>query len=108
MQVRSAVEHRGVRDGVVAGIADGSINRAPVEGVMGASTHTYGGTRMGDNPKTNVVDRFGFCHDAPNLRSSAAQSWARCIRHPDRNRDPTARRALFRRRDGRRFRLPPE
>ena len=36
-------------------------------GTMGPSTHAYGGTRMGDNPKTNVVDRWGFCHEAPNL-----------------------------------------
>jgi len=44
-----------------------AINRAPLGGVMGASTHAYGGTRMGDDPKTSVVDRFGFCHDVPNL-----------------------------------------
>jgi gluconate 2-dehydrogenase alpha chain len=31
------------------------------------STHTYGGTRMGDNAETNVVDRWGFSHEAPNL-----------------------------------------
>jgi len=40
--------------------------RQPV-GTMGVSTHAYGGTRMGDNPETNVVDRFGFAHEAPNL-----------------------------------------
>jgi gluconate 2-dehydrogenase alpha chain len=34
---------------------------------MGASTHAYGGTRMGDNSETNVTDRWGFCHEAPNL-----------------------------------------
>lgn len=34
---------------------------------MGASTHAYGGTRMGDNPETNVVNRWGFAHDVPNL-----------------------------------------
>ena len=33
----------------------------------GATTHAYGGTRMGDNPDTNVVDRWGFSHEAPNL-----------------------------------------
>jgi gluconate 2-dehydrogenase alpha chain len=33
----------------------------------GLSTHTYGGTRMGDNPETNVVDKWGFSHEAPNL-----------------------------------------
>jgi gluconate 2-dehydrogenase alpha chain len=31
------------------------------------STHTYGGTRMGDNPETSVVDKWGFSHEAPNL-----------------------------------------
>ena len=33
----------------------------------GVSTHAYGGTRMGDNPETNVVNRWGFSHEAPNL-----------------------------------------
>jgi gluconate 2-dehydrogenase alpha chain len=36
-------------------------------GIMGPSTHAYGGTRMGDNRETNVVNRFGFSHDVPNL-----------------------------------------
>ncbi len=36
-------------------------------GTMGPSTHAYGGTRMGDNRDTNVVDRWGFSHEAPNL-----------------------------------------
>jgi gluconate 2-dehydrogenase alpha chain len=36
-------------------------------GTMGVSTHAYGGTRMGDDPETNVVDRFGICHEVPNL-----------------------------------------
>jgi gluconate 2-dehydrogenase alpha chain len=40
--------------------------RAPV-GTMGVSTHAYGGTRMGDDADTNVVDRYGFCHEVPNL-----------------------------------------
>ncbi|MBV9505291.1 MAG: GMC family oxidoreductase [Acidobacteriia bacterium] len=31
------------------------------------STHAYGGTRMGDRPETNVVNRWGFSHEAPNL-----------------------------------------
>ncbi|HVZ21358.1 MAG TPA: GMC family oxidoreductase [Vicinamibacterales bacterium] len=41
---------------------DGDVGTA-----MGVSTHAYGGTRMGDNPETNVVDRWGFSHEAPNL-----------------------------------------
>lgn len=33
----------------------------------GLSTHAFGGTRMGDDPAANVVDRWGFSHEAPNL-----------------------------------------
>ena len=40
--------------------------RGPI-GTMGPTTHAYGGTRMGDNAETNVVDRWGFSHEAPNL-----------------------------------------
>jgi gluconate 2-dehydrogenase alpha chain len=40
--------------------------RNPI-GSMGPTTHGYGGTRMGDNPETNVVDRWGFSHETPNL-----------------------------------------
>ena len=29
-------------------------------GVPSLTTHAYGGTRMGDNLETNVVDRWGF------------------------------------------------
>jgi gluconate 2-dehydrogenase alpha chain len=36
-------------------------------GTMGPSTHAYGGTRMGDNPDTNVVNRWSFSHEVPNL-----------------------------------------
>src|SRR6185295_16424060 len=48
--------------------AAGSIRtmRVPVN-PPGLSTHAYGGTRMGDNRETNVVDRWGFSHEAPNL-----------------------------------------
>ncbi len=43
-----------------------SIERGPA-GTMGPSTHAYGGTRMGDNVETNVVNRWGFAHEVPNL-----------------------------------------
>src|SRR5213593_3245610 len=43
-----------------------AVERGPV-GTMGPSTHAYGGTRMGNNPETNVVDSWGFSHEAPNL-----------------------------------------
>jgi gluconate 2-dehydrogenase alpha chain len=39
----------------------------PIPFPPGVSTHAYGGTRMGDNRETNVVDRWGFSHEAPNL-----------------------------------------
>jgi len=42
------------------------VSRAPI-GPPGVSTHAYGGTRIGDNPETNVLDRWGFSHEAPNL-----------------------------------------
>jgi gluconate 2-dehydrogenase alpha chain len=42
------------------------ILRGPI-GVMGVSTHAYGGTRMGENAETNVVNRWGFSHEVPNL-----------------------------------------
>jgi gluconate 2-dehydrogenase alpha chain len=43
-----------------------AVEKGPT-GTMGPSTHAYGGTRMGDNRETNVVDRFGFSHEVPNL-----------------------------------------
>lgn len=36
-------------------------------GVPALTTHAYGGTRMGDNPETNVVNRWGFSHEISNL-----------------------------------------
>jgi gluconate 2-dehydrogenase alpha chain len=43
------------------------VTRAGLGRTMGVSTHAYGGTRMGDNPETNVVNRFGISHEVPNL-----------------------------------------
>jgi gluconate 2-dehydrogenase alpha chain len=31
------------------------------------TTHAFGGTRMGENPDTSVVDKWGFSHEAPNF-----------------------------------------
>jgi gluconate 2-dehydrogenase alpha chain len=41
--------------------------KANDSGVPAISAHAYGGTRMGDNPETNVVDRWGFSHEVRNL-----------------------------------------
>jgi gluconate 2-dehydrogenase alpha chain len=43
-----------------------AVEKGPT-GIMGPSTHAYGGTRMGDNRSTNVVNRFGFSHEVGNL-----------------------------------------
>ncbi len=43
------------------------IVRDELGGQMGVSTHAYGGTRIGDNPETNVVNRVGLSHEVPNL-----------------------------------------
>jgi gluconate 2-dehydrogenase alpha chain len=43
-----------------------AVEKGPV-GTMLPSTHAFGGTRMGDNRETNVVDRWGFSHEIPNL-----------------------------------------
>jgi len=34
---------------------------------MGLSTHAYGGTRMGDNPRRTLSTAGAFSHEAPNL-----------------------------------------
>ena len=49
-------------------VAAGAVatEKGPI-GTMGPTTHAYGGTRMGDNPDTNVVNRWGFSHETPNL-----------------------------------------
>ena len=41
--------------------------RSGLGNTMGPSTHAYGGTRMGNNSQTNVVDQWGFAHEVPNL-----------------------------------------
>ncbi len=43
------------------------VNRGGLGNTMGVTTHAYGGTRMGNDPETNVVDRWGFSHEAGNL-----------------------------------------
>ena len=43
------------------------VTRSGLGRTMGVTTHAYGGTRMGDNPESNVVDRFGVSHEVPNL-----------------------------------------
>ncbi len=44
-----------------------AVSKTGLGNAMGATTHAYGGTRMGDNSETNVVDRWGFSYEVPNL-----------------------------------------
>jgi gluconate 2-dehydrogenase alpha chain len=37
------------------------------DNVQNVAAHAYGGTRMGHDPATNVVDQWGFSHEVPNL-----------------------------------------
>jgi gluconate 2-dehydrogenase alpha chain len=39
------------------------------------NSHAYGGTRMGDDPATSVVDKYGLSHEAPNLMVLGASNW---------------------------------
>jgi gluconate 2-dehydrogenase alpha chain len=43
------------------------VSKRPLPDGVGVSQHAYGGTRMGDDPDTNVVDRWGFSHEVSNL-----------------------------------------
>jgi gluconate 2-dehydrogenase alpha chain len=36
-------------------------------GIFLDGRHPAGGTRMGDDPESAVVDRYGFAHEVPNL-----------------------------------------
>jgi gluconate 2-dehydrogenase alpha chain len=58
-----------------------AIQRAPVGGAMNATTHACGGTRMGNNPGTSVVDRFGISHEVPNLGILGGSVMGSCSAH---------------------------
>jgi gluconate 2-dehydrogenase alpha chain len=38
-------------------------------------SHAYGGTRMGEDPATSVVDKYGLAHEAPNLAVLGASTF---------------------------------
>ena len=50
--------------GAIEVIGNGAIQAGAA---MGNSTHAYGGTRMGKNPETNVLNEWGMAHEVPNL-----------------------------------------
>jgi gluconate 2-dehydrogenase alpha chain len=47
--------------------AAGAANTWAIDHIRLESRHPFGGTRMGHDPATSVVDRFGFSHEVPNL-----------------------------------------
>ena len=47
---------------------------------LGSVTHEAGGCRMGDDPKTAVLDRWNRCHDIKNLLVVDASCF---VTHPE-------------------------
>ena len=47
---------------------------------LGSVTHEAGGTRMGDDPKTSVLDKWNRCHDVKNVVVADAASF---VTHPE-------------------------
>jgi gluconate 2-dehydrogenase alpha chain len=43
-----------------------------------AATHAFGGTRMGNDPATSVVDKWGFAHESPNLAVVSGSTFPTC------------------------------
>jgi gluconate 2-dehydrogenase alpha chain len=39
----------------------------PIDLPLPINSHAYGGTRMGDDPATSVVNKYGLAHEASNL-----------------------------------------
>ena len=48
------------------------------------NTHAFGGTRMGDDPNINVVNRWGMSHEVPNLGILGGSTFPSCA-----GRNPT-------------------
>jgi len=47
----------------------------PDPAVIPINSHAYGGTRMGDDPSTSVVDKYGISHEASNLMVLGGSNW---------------------------------
>jgi gluconate 2-dehydrogenase alpha chain len=45
----------------------GAVETWASDGRLFEGRHAYGGTRMGLDPDTSVVDRYGYAHEVPNL-----------------------------------------
>jgi len=49
--------------------------RSPHRAMSIDATHAYGGTRMGEDPRTSVVDGYGFAHEVPGLVVAGASTF---------------------------------
>jgi gluconate 2-dehydrogenase alpha chain len=58
-----------------AGAAETWVN--PLRAVSLAN-HAYGGCRMGNDPETSVVDKWGMSHEVPNLAVLGASTFVTC------------------------------
>jgi gluconate 2-dehydrogenase alpha chain len=47
----------------------------PDPAIIPINSHAYGGTRMGDDPATSVVNKYGLSHEASNLMVLGASDW---------------------------------
>lgn len=58
---------KGLVNGTMFGLLKGRVLRSDSGFLPGASVHEVGGARMGDDPKTSVLNRFNQCWDSPNV-----------------------------------------
>lgn len=47
----------------------------PEPATIPINSHAYGGTRMGDDEATSVVNKYGLSHEAPNLMVLGGSNW---------------------------------
>jgi choline dehydrogenase-like flavoprotein len=57
----------GLVSGTLFRLLKGRVLREDGAFIPGSSIHEVGGARMGDDPKTSVLNRFNQCWDSPNV-----------------------------------------
>jgi len=62
-------------------------------GPLGSVTHEAGGTRMGNDPRTSVVDKWNRCHDVNNLLVVDAACF---VTHPEKQTTHTIMSLCYR------------
>lgn len=58
--------------------AAGAIETVVGPMIRASGWHLMGTARMGTNPATSVADRYGRCHDVPNLYIFDSSTWVTC------------------------------